>query len=434
MKNKILTAVLSLVIAFGLWVYVISVVSPDSEITVNDIPVVLQGENILHERGLMVISNETPTIDLRLAGNRSDLTKLDKSNITVTVDVTKVDESGILEARYSVAFPGDIPNNAISIQSQEPDNVKLVVQERITKEVPVSVVISGSVPEGFEQDKETVDYPAIPIIGPKSVVDQITQAVVQVDLHDQKTTLQETLPVVLCDAEGSGVDTTLLKYDITEVTVTVPIVRVKEIPVLVNVIPGAGATEENTSIEINPSTIKVSGNESLLENLESVTLVEEIDLGQILSEEGEVRTISFVLPPEVTNETGDNEATVTITFPELMIQEFQIPAEQIELKNIPDGYNAEIVPEYITVRVRGLKTLVSEMDATGFKISLDLSGCAQGTVALNPTVGVILKYTDVAILSYTQNVPVLITEIPQPVQPASTESEDLSDIAAKPLT
>ena len=74
MKNKVLSAALSLVIAFVLWFYVITVVSPGSEDWVYDIPVVFEGETVLTEdRGMMIASrSEDVLIDLKLSGNRVD--------------------------------------------------------------------------------------------------------------------------------------------------------------------------------------------------------------------------------------------------------------------------------------------------------------------------------------------------------------------------
>ena len=40
MKNKLSTLILSLLIAFGMWIYVITSVSPGSEETFHNIPVV----------------------------------------------------------------------------------------------------------------------------------------------------------------------------------------------------------------------------------------------------------------------------------------------------------------------------------------------------------------------------------------------------------
>ena len=70
MKRRIFQAFLALVFACGLWVYVITVDNPNDEITLYDVPVVLSGESFLHDRGLMLSTQETPTITLTLSGNR----------------------------------------------------------------------------------------------------------------------------------------------------------------------------------------------------------------------------------------------------------------------------------------------------------------------------------------------------------------------------
>ena len=54
MKNKITSFLLALIIAFGLWVFVITTVSPGSVETFYNIPVVREGESVLQERGLMI--------------------------------------------------------------------------------------------------------------------------------------------------------------------------------------------------------------------------------------------------------------------------------------------------------------------------------------------------------------------------------------------
>ena len=157
MKSKIGSLLLAFLVAFALWIYVITVVSPDSDATITGIPVELQGEGVLEERGLMIVSNETPTVTLQLKGNRNDLNKLNRSNITITVDVTKIDSAGVMNAAYSIRYPGDVPDNAITTHSQDPGTVLLKVEERISKEVPVVVKFQGSVPENYLQKKETVD-------------------------------------------------------------------------------------------------------------------------------------------------------------------------------------------------------------------------------------------------------------------------------------
>ena len=68
MKSKLLSILLSIAIAFGLWIYVINVVSPGSTDTIYDIPLTLVGDTVLeNERNLMITSDvEDLKVDLTL--------------------------------------------------------------------------------------------------------------------------------------------------------------------------------------------------------------------------------------------------------------------------------------------------------------------------------------------------------------------------------
>ena len=112
MKNKILPILLSAVIAFGLWAYVITVDQPESEKTYYNIPVVLQNESILTERGLMIVS-ERPTVTLDLSGTRTNLNQLNESNINVIANVASIVTPGTHELTYNVSYPGNIPSGSI---------------------------------------------------------------------------------------------------------------------------------------------------------------------------------------------------------------------------------------------------------------------------------------------------------------------------------
>ncbi len=399
MKNKIGSLLLAFLVAFALWIYVITVVSPDSDATITGIPVELQGESVLQERGLMIVANETPTVTLQVKGNRNDLNKLNRSNITITVDVTKIDSAGTMNAAYNIRYPGDVPDNAITTHSQDPGTVLLRVEERIAKEVPVVVKFQGAVPENYLQKKETVDYPMIPIVGAKSVVDTITQAVVNVDVSGQKATFQtDELEYDLCDATGKKVESNLITVDITHVRVTVPVVLVKEVKLEADILAGNGASEKNTTVEISPKSIQISGPESIISNLNAITLVDVIDLGEYL--DGESFTtdpIEFVLPPQVTNETTDtNTATVKVSFTDVVIRELKIPTKDLEdWDNLSKNYNVDPKEKEITVKIRGSKEYVDQITAADFVATISKNNINTNTEILTMSLTLSADYAEV---------------------------------------
>ena len=322
MKNKVLYILLSVVVACGLWLYVITVVSPESRETFRDIPVVLQNEKALHSKGMMVTSAEIPTVTLELVGNRSDLRKLNASNITLVADLSKIYRTGEQYLYYDVIFPVDIP---VSIEQQDPAGIRVIVSERATKEVPVVVEYSGKVPEGFLVDKEnqTLDYETVSITGQASVVEKIHQAKIQVNLEGQRDTISQSYAYTLCDEQGNPVDAERVVTDVTEVKLTLEIQYVKQILLELNVIPGGGATEATTKITLSHTSIQVAGAEQVIRELPDIIVIGELRLADLPV--GFSRPFPFKLPEGVENLSMEkNEVAVSVEFPNLKTKTIRV--------------------------------------------------------------------------------------------------------------
>ena len=383
MKEKILYLLISVVIAFGLWSYVITTDSPEWEETYYEIPVILKNESVLHGNGLMLGDGKIPTVTLRLKGNRSDLVNLNKSDITLVADLSRIYESGKQSVSYSIAFPGDIPDNSVEILEKTPKEIQLTIMERRTKDVDIELVYNGSVPEGFRTDKEnvTLDRDAIRVVGPAAVVDRIACAQIQVDLVGQTGTINSTYRYVLLDREGKEVDSSQLTVDAEEVELTLKIQRYKEIKLLLNVIPGGGASESNTHIQPDMQTIQVSGSQQLLDSLGD-TLEFEIRLGEIT--DNTTKQFEIKLPEGVENLTGKSILTVDIIFPELVTRTFQVT--NLRTKNVPAGMTAELLTQALTVTIRGAAAQVRALNADDLSVIVDMSGAELGTDSYRATV------------------------------------------------
>ena len=375
MKNKLLTILMSVAIALGLWLYVITVEQPESEATYYDIPVVLQNEDILAERGLMIVS-ERPTVTLHLSSTRTNLNQLNEANINVIANVNSIVTAGTHELTYNVSYPGSIPSGSVSRQSSRPNMVTLKVENRITKQVPVVPVYTGSVAESLVADKENavLDNAFIEVSGPESVMEQITQAMIFVDLEGKSQTIVEECAYTLCNEAGEPVDSQWVTTNVEVVNLTLTIRQVKEVKLKVNIVAGGGATEATSEIKIEPATIRISGSEALLAGLEELELG-TINLGELT--EGATLTMAINLPEGITNETGLTEAVVDVKFPNLKTTTLSI--SRIELTNIPAGMQAELVTQLLEVKLRGPATMIDSMVAESVSVTVDLEGAELGT-------------------------------------------------------
>ena len=372
MKSKVWSLALSVALALGLWLYVITTVSPNSKTTIPDIPVVFEGETwLLENRNLMITDGMDTTVDLEVSGNRSDLNKLNSSNVTLKVDLTKVYEAGVAELSYTIIPPSDVPSGAITTESRNPAGVRLTVEKRLRQEIPVNVVFTGAVPEDFIADTENVvlDYPVVNIQGPTSVVEKVAQARIDVNLEDRTESLSENYRFTLCDAEGNPVDVEQITTDVAEVHVDVKIQRFQEVMLKVNVVYGGGATEGYTRYEIKPDRIRVSGSEAVLADLTELTL------GTVnFAEQTENTQMTFPinLPEGVTNLTGITEATVNLSFVGLSIKEFT--TENITVINVPEGLEYELMSEVVKVTLRGPIAMINQIGPEDIVVTVDLTG------------------------------------------------------------
>ncbi len=380
MKNKIIYALLSFVIALGLWFYVITVVSPESEETYYNIPVVLENESVMIEKGLMNTTQKEPTVTLRLKGNRSDLNNLKNSDISLVADLSKVNEAGVQRVNFDISFPGSFADNAFEVLSYSPDKIMLDIVEWTSKEVDVLVEFAGTVPPEYivYKDEYVLSQNKITITGPKTVVDKITHAQVNVDLENQIDTISNSYPFTLCYETDSEepLDMTLVKTDVTQVDLTVKIQRVKDLQLVVNVLYGGGANAENTSVVFSQETIKVSGSESVLEALGDTLVLDSINVAEMLAEE--TREYDIVLPNDIDNLSGLDKVTVTISF--MGLETKTLPVSKISVYNLPAGLRVEdIGTKVCNVMLRGPKSQIQEIGKDDVEIRVNLADAVEGT-------------------------------------------------------
>lgn len=391
MKSKVFSIVLSALVAFGLWLYVVTVESPGSEKTYYNIPVVLQNENVLEERSLMITS-DVPTVTLTLSGTRTDLNKLDENNINILVNAASIEAAGTHQLNYSVSYPGTVNSSAITRVGQSANMITLRVEKRVTKNVDVVIEYMGSVPEDFIADKENpvLDYETIEVSGPESVVEKITQARIQVDLTGKNVSVVGEYVYDLCDAEGRAVDVELVTTSVEKVNLTVKVQRVKEITLAVKAIYGGGATEKNSTVEIEPQTIRVSGSDALLENLDTLE-IGTINLGEMLTDE--TLTVPITLPDGVTNETGVTEAVVKVKFSDLKVKKLNVT--NIQAINVPAGMEVDMITQVLEVTLRGPTALINAITENDITVTVDFADAQVGTATMRATITITGPYSDV---------------------------------------
>jgi YbbR domain-containing protein len=388
MKSKIITILFSVIVAFGLWLYVVTVVSPGSEKMYYDVPVQVQGQRELKGRKLIVSNVENTNVDLRLAGNRTDLDVLNSSNITVELDVSGIDGPGVHDLRYTVSFPGEIPSNAITIQKRTPDTIRVTVEDWESTSFKLKDAIVYDItelPDEFLPDKGNVKLEAeeLKLEGPKRIIDQIGGVKLNVALTKEHTgKFNEYCQYVLLDRKGNALSEEMLELldDNMEqkgsVHVNLNILLLKEVQLKLDVKYGGGATPENTQILISHETIQIAGSEKLLEGLDEL-VIGELDLSQIPEDTQQPITYSIVLPDEdLINKSETAVVEVHVRFQNLRTKTLTVT--QITAINVPAGMDEQIIANELKLTVRGPKAKIEAITADDIQVTVDLVNLQSG--------------------------------------------------------
>lgn len=233
-----------------------------------------------------------------------------------------------------------------------------------------------------DREHKLLDYAYINVDGPASVADLIEKAVIEVDLREQRESIDQNFRYTLCDAEGNPVDAQLITTNVAEVNLKVKIQRVKEVKLRLDVTYGGGATEKNTSIEISPATIRVSGGEAVLEELGDELTIGKLNLAEITK--SQELAFQITLPEGVTNETGTTEASVRIHFTGLSTREFVL--DDIKIINVPEGMEVDLITQKLTVVLRGPTADVAKIKEEDVTITVDFTGEEAGTNTFKATI------------------------------------------------
>ena len=243
------------------------------------------------------------------------------------------------------------------------------------------------------------------------MVDQITKARVEVNLAQQTQTISQSYRYTLCNSKNEPVDASKIQVNAAEVFVTLKIQRVKELQLKVDIdYQDSGLTAEHLSIMYSQPTIKVAGNEKVLESLTNPLVLRTIKISEIL--ENGTFNIPLNLSGDIENLSGLEEVTVTISFNGL--KPIMLPVSNIVPSAPPEGLAITDVGTKICMVMLLVPEEQAELiQAEDLEVHVDLSAAKAGeglykaqVVVTNP------DFKDVAVVG-TYNIVVELEEIVQ---------------------
>lgn len=373
-SSKVFYIIFSIVAAIALWLYVKYSANPDVEIPVSGIRIEYQGESILNDKNLVITDIDVETLTLRFAGKRSSISKLLANPPTVTVDLSVISGAGQFQLPYSPVYPSGVSSNSVSIAGGSVDYVTVMVEKMVSKSIPVDGIYNGGTQDGYTAEPVEFSPEVITVSGPDAEVAKVSKAWVNIQRENLSKSVEEAMQFILIDADGKEVNSDLLTVSQDTITVSIPVVMQKDVTLTANLIYGAGATEENTTIKIEPTSVTLKGDSETLGELNQIVLG-TIDLTKFSSTFAE--TYSIAIPNGTTNVTGVSEATVTVEVTGLSTK--KLSASNIQVSNVTEGYAADIITQSLDITLRGNAAALDDVAEENIRIVADLSDLGETT-------------------------------------------------------
>ena len=409
-RSKLITMAISLLAAICLWAYVVTVVNPDGDTIISGIPVTFSGQEVLREDQQLVIKGDyTDMVSVHFYGKNTDLKKLEqyKDELSAVVDVSKVRSAKEYQLTYQLTLPNAVQASAVQDTDRNPSVITIQVEKLARREIEVQGDFTGvEVADGYLLESTSFDYDTVTVEGPESVVSTISCAQIVMSRTNVDKNITESVDYTLVDADGNEVDTTDLTTDVDTIEVELDVVKYKQVPLSVNFIDGGGATGADADVDIDPKSITLAGDATVLDSVNTIVLG-NVDLGA--TDNNAVLSFDIKIPNDAKNVSGEESATVTIKIKNKRTK--VIGATNIAFINTPDGFDARSITQLVQTTVRASNTEIDRIAANNLRVVADLSEYTQAGTYQVPVTIYIDGYPDAGVIGDDYKIVVVLEAV-----------------------
>ena len=393
LENKKVNLVISFVLAFALWFYVVGQMNPPTKKTYRDIPIMLVNEQTLYDNSLAVLSRSDDTMRVTVSGRRDVINKMSKSDIVATVDL-----SDAAEGNNRLSIDLKIPEN-VEIDNQSINDINVNVEERITKTKDVRVQYTGTFESGAEPATVKIDPETVKVSGARSIVEKVSYVKASVDAEVLSEELgSATSALTAVTPGGNPVNGVTLSRDKCKITSI--IYNTKTVKLVVPV-------KDNSDDEYNryvsyPKSITIKGPADVMSGIFEITAA-EIDITDL--KENKKILIVPDLPDGVDVANKDKNIAVTVKVSkskskaakEKDIKTFTFTEDDVEIRNSGNAAYS-IKAESLEVQITGTKEQLSKIKSSDIVLFVDLKSHAEETFEVDIAAECSRTYSEIAII------------------------------------
>ncbi len=374
-NNSLTLKIISVLIAFVAWLIVIENVDRESYATFRDISIDMTNvEESISTLGLNSVIPDVELANVSVNGVMYAVGNLTKDDISVAPDVSKVTGAGV----YELPLVGTIrnANGEVQISSVTPSRITVRFDTLHSKTLAIESSLNGLKSEvGYLIQDELVNPAQVTVTGPEAEVNRINRCEIRTEVSEKLSeTYSKKSAIVLLDKNGTEIVSDNLTMDVTEATVTIPVLKIREIPVelqFINVPDHFPLDELNFTL--SSEEIAVAGIEASVDKYASI-LLDHIDFKQM----GPGSSYAFPVELQMGFRNVENVQSVQVTLDSEGLSSRKMDLENVHVINVPLGYKAEPLAETLSgVELIGDTALLEALTADDIVCEVDMKSSSE---------------------------------------------------------
>lgn len=373
MKNFAIK-ILSIVVAFIIWLVIINITDPTVTKSFTEIPVEILNENVITSSNQVYEVEEGDTVDVTIKGKRSLIEDITEDDFSASADLSKL--STVNTAGIQVKLNKFTKEN-IEIDWNN-EVLRISLEQRSSQQFKVQIGAEGELADNYVLGEITVQPNMIEVSGGRSKIKKVASIGAQIQLNGQSSDFEADVTPILYDSDKDVIDSTNVTFSKDKVHVSVQVLPSKTVPVYVDVTGSPAEGYSHIQTDYKPDSVMVSGSRADLEKLKSITIPVNIEgAKKDIEQEADLTKYlgsSYKLADEFTT------ISIRCVIEKNGKRTFSFVNSDINLKNLPSDLNFSYVDENErhNITITGGEEDLKNVTLTSLGASIDVSGLTAG--------------------------------------------------------
>lgn len=362
--------IIAILVSIVFYIFVMGEVNPQVEKKLNNLQVELLNKEELENQGLVFIDQNEFTVDVKIAGKKTELPKISIDDIKISADLSGA-KQGENFRKLQVSNPVNV-----EIKDITPQQIIVRLDKIVQSQKPVEIVYKGNTAKGYEIGEHGVTPDEILIEGPESKVESVAKVIAEVDVEGSNENIRKNVPVRAVDSQGKDIVGVQVKTE--NVNVHLSMLKLKNVGIKPVIEGEVKKGYKITKTESNPANTTLRAKEGIIENIDEIpTKTINVDgLDSTLVTEANLDLPKYIETPYL-----QNLPEISVIVEKIETKEFTFKANQISVNNLKNTLTTNVgkLDKDIKIKISDVRSVLEEVKRSDLELIVDVAGLDSGT-------------------------------------------------------